>query len=174
MEIIIRREKDSFYTLLSAIIVIAAIAFLIFLYNFAGNVVFVPTPFVLFAAGILARLVYINNNEVEFEYALHSGILNIDKLINQAKRQPIIKLPAADILTFGRYNHDDNDINKESREVEKCIDCSSGNEDADLYYFTCRHNKGKYMIIFEPNPKMLSMLKGFSSSVNKALLLENK
>lgn len=174
MEIIIQREKDSFYTFLSFLIMAAAVALLVFLYNFAGNVVFVPTPFILFAAGIMARLVYINHNRVEFEYSLHSGILNIDKLVNQTKRQPVIKLPASDILTFGRYNDSVDEEYKGTREGIKYLDCSSGREDVDVYYFTCHQNKGRYLVIFEPNEKLLSMLKGSNSVIGKALLNDNK
>ncbi len=171
MEIIIKRETDSFYTFLSFMIMVAAVVLLVLLYNFAGYIVFVPTPFILFAAGIVSRLVYINYNKVEFEYSLHSGIFNIDKLVNQAKRQPVIKLPASDILTFGRYN--DSVVDK-YKDGTKHVDCSSGRDDVDLYYFTCHQNQGRFLIIFEPNEKLLAMLKGYSSVVAKALLKDNK
>ncbi|NLN04623.1 MAG: hypothetical protein GX166_07385, partial [Clostridiaceae bacterium] len=133
MEIIIQREKDTFYTFLSFLIMTAAVVLLVMLFNFAGNIVFVPMPFILFAAGILARLVYINHNKVEYEYSLHAGIFNIDKLVNQAKRQPVIKLPASDILTFGSYNDSVNEEYKGAREGIKYIDCTSGRDDVDLY-----------------------------------------
>ena len=47
MEIIIKRETDSFYTFLSFMIMVAAVVLLVLLYNFAGYIVFVPTPFIL-------------------------------------------------------------------------------------------------------------------------------
>lgn len=148
---------------------------MIFIYEVAGVVVFTIAPIVLFVGGLFSRLVYINNNKVEFEYSINTGILNIDKIINQSKRHHIIKVPVSDIVTFGKYNSNDNDIYKKSKEVEKFLDCSSDREDVDCYYFTCNYeNKGIYMVAFEPNDKFLSIMKGSSSAVNKGLLTQHK
>lgn len=175
MELIVSKQKDNFYTFLSALIVIIAVAILILIYKFAGNIVFTIVPVILFAGGLFARIVYINNNKVEFEYSFNTGILNIDKIINQTRRHHVMKITVSDILTFGMYNPNDNEIYKKSKEVEKFLDCSSEREDVDSYYFTCNYeNKGVYMVVFEPNDKFLSVLKGSSSAVNKGLMTQKK
>lgn len=173
MEIIVSKEKDNFITLLSAVIVIVAIVFLILLFRFAGVVVFIPAPFVIFASAIFARHIYINNNKVEFEYSLNAGILNIDRIINQSKRYPVIKIQVSDILTFGRYSDNDTGMYKESKKADKFVDCGSGRDDSNLYYFTCNfENRGIYMFVFEPGAKILSTMKSLNSIINKSLLTD--
>ncbi len=175
MELIISKEKDSFINLLCVLIIILAVALIILLYNFAGVIAFAPAPFILFAGGLFARYLYISYNKVEFEYVVSAGILNIDKILNQSKRLPIVKITVSDILSFGEYTYDDKNVYKMAKEAVKFIDCGNGNEESLHYYFTCNYeNRGIHMYVITPDNKFLTILKGGNSVINKALMLDKK
>ena len=161
----VKKQDHSTAIILVILYFVAAIGLSFGLYKLAGRIAFVPAPFLLMAA-ILAARYTLMMSRVEYEYSVNTGVLNIDAIYDQTKRKPIIQTNISAIQNFGKLS--DASAKTESQNAVKVINCSSGDEDENAYYFVCpNENKGNFMYVFEPNESVIKMLKTYSPMITR-------
>ena len=113
-------------------------------------------PLVVVGSFYGAYFLSLNINK-EFEYILTDTDLDVDLIIAKRKRKRLLSLEGKDInlvasVNDPRHNHVLNE------QYTKTIDTKSYTNTREVYFLT--YNKdGKNILYFEPNEKMLNMLK---------------
>ena len=131
-------------SLLKKIAILALGAILIFALLFVAIFIYPPLASVLFLLAFgVAYLAYFlcGRLNVEYEYILTSGIIDIDRITNRRNRKRMLSFNCADINGIGSIER-----MPQGREV-KCF-CSKG----DGLYFSV----GDKIIVFAPNEKFRS------------------
>lgn len=153
VEKIIKRRKSGLDMALTALIVIVALvaSFAIFL--------FIPTFSPLLVAGVcyLAYLVVTKRN-IEFEYIVTSGDLDIDMITNQKKRKRVFTGNCKDFEVVAKVKSD-----KYTNEIKNCKtvkDYSSHNERAEVWFIYLRQGTPT-VILFEPAQQMIDIFYTF-------------
>ena len=117
-------------------------------------------PFVLMAGlGALYGGWYLMNNQnIEFEVIVTNGGMDVDKIIARRDRKRLISLNCANIEEFAKYNPN-------SSKAETCttvIKACDSEQSENVYYCIFRHaSKGKTMVVFNANEKVLATMKPY-------------
>jgi len=109
----------------------------------------------LFAAGI-AYLGYwvITSRNIEYEYIVTNGDLDIDIIISKRKRKRIFSASCKDfdIVSPVKSSRFDQSV----QGIKNRIDASSSIDSPDAYFITLNYKGEKTLVIFEPTEKMLN------------------
>ncbi|AIS52964.1 hypothetical protein TKV_c18140 [Thermoanaerobacter kivui] len=98
----------------------------------------------------------IRSRNIEFEYALTNSDFDVDKIIDQKRRKPILSIDCRNFEIVAKVNSDKftNDIKNIKNRIEAVSSMSSPN-----VYFAVFENKGvKTVLFFEPDEKMLDAM----------------
>ncbi|MEE1043164.1 MAG: DUF6106 family protein [Clostridia bacterium] len=149
------KKKKNIQDIMSIIIIFFTA--LLFLYLVlvqlgAGKVVFlIPVEIALIA--YVAYYLWSSLN-VEFEYSVTNGDLDIDKIVAKKRRKKLVRIKLKDIEYFAPL--DDNHINvAEDPSVDKVIDASSDIDSPKVYFAIYFNNSEKVCLLFEPTDKMI-------------------
>lgn len=159
-EQIVVREKSSLEKLSKILVFIAAVFLIVVLviitlFNIFGVFSFFAG---LLTLGVGYGTFYmITGMNIEYEYSVTNGLIDIDKIVGQRKRSRIIDVDCKEIDSFGKYSADNIPT---KQYAEKIV---VGNMNAEtLYYFSFRHKeKGNVLVLFQPNEKVLNAIKRF-------------
>ena len=166
IEIFVKKRKNPFSIIVNLFIFAVGLALFFFILKMAGVVAFVPLPFFMFACYLVSYKFNTSQNHCEFEYSYNAGTLNIDKILRQKIRKPVVNINVSDMTGFGRLN--DADIKDKVRSSVKVIFCGESDEKPDSYYFTCNfESKGQYLFVFDPDDRLLKALAASSPACNK-------
>lgn len=166
IEIFVKKKKNPMTFFVDLAIFALGIGIFIVIFKFAGVVAFVPLPFLLFASYAFAYKYNTSQNHCEFEYSYNAGTLNIDKILRQKIRKPVVNINVSDFTGFGRVN--DADIRSVEKSSVKVEFCGESDIKEDSYYFTCNfESKGQYMFVFDPDERLLKALSASSPAANK-------
>jgi|LFRM01.2.fsa_nt_gb hypothetical protein len=109
----------------------------------------------LFAAGI-AYLGYwvITSRNIEYEYIVTNGDLDIDIIISKRKRKRIFSASCKDfdIVSPVKSSRFDQSV----QGIKNRIDAASSVDSPDAYFITLNYNGERTLVIFEPTEKMLN------------------
>lgn len=124
---------------------------------------FIPSIGYILASGVVFGTYYLLTSfNVEFEYILTNGELDIDKIIYKRKRRRLISIHLKDIKSFSAFNSEIPEI-KNNTDDKKVIYACSSLKDSDVYYMKVEHKSlGNIIIVFNPNEKILSEIKKFA------------
>ncbi len=159
-EQIVKKKKTTFEKLTVALIWVVGWVICMLLIFLGMNF---PSYFMLavLAAGLVVyfsvKLSFKLN--LEYEYCVTNGLLDIDKIINRSDRKRMISV---EISTFDRFEEfdpskPDNDPKKYDSSVIAVADPMGGDA---IYCAVVRHPvKGRIFIVFQPNEKVLSVVK---------------
>ncbi len=158
LEKIIVRKKDFKDNLIIAGIILGTIV-LIF--------VILSIPFIsqlgigLFLAAGLIYLAYrlITSRNVEYEYVVTNGDLDIDKIISQRKRKRVFSANCKEFEVVARVKS--NSFSQSVQSIKNRIDASSSVDSPDAYFATLNYKGEKTLVIFEPDERMLNNFKIF-------------
>jgi hypothetical protein len=124
------------------------------------NIPFLSSFALFFAVGIV-YLVYrlITSRNIEFEYAVTNGELDIDKIISQRKRKRIFSASCKDFEVMARvksshYNHD-------VQNIKNKIDAASSIDSPDVFFATLHYKGERTVIFFEPDQRMVNAFKTY-------------
>ncbi len=88
---------------------------------------------------------------IEFEYCITNGDIDIDVIISRRKRKRIVSVRGAKIEDAGRYRHEQ----WKNRKVDRFVMTASSLGAEDLRYFTYHSKKRGYtLVVFEPNQRV--------------------
>lgn len=123
--------------------------------------VLIPMPINLIVqVGIfyLAYQLYMNS-KIEYEYIFTSGILDVDKIINQTKRKKIISIDVKDIEIMAPLQ---SKLHQEKlKSVNKKYDCSTGEVTDNTYFIIFIANKERVNLVFSPSDAFKKAIKPY-------------
>lgn len=112
----------------------------------------------LLAVGAVYGAYYlISGMNIEYEYILTNGEIDVDKIIARRKRKRLVTVDTRTFTEFGLYKS----VPSVDSNVTVIMACSSV-EAPNTYYGICDHSKfGKCMLVFNPNEKILNHAKQY-------------
>jgi hypothetical protein len=112
----------------------------------------------ILAAGI-GYLAYrlLTSRNVEYEYIVTNGDLDIDKIVSRRKRKRIFSANCKEFDIVAPVKSDS--YNRSAQEFKKRIDASSSTDSADAWFVTLNYKGEKTIVIFEPDERMLKNFK---------------
>lgn len=113
------------------------------------------TVFALSAVGavIVVRMLAVRS-DVEYEYSVTNGELDIDKIIAKKKRIHLASFDVRSFKAFGKYT----DEVPDSEDITAVI-CSDNIAEHEYYADMTHKDFGNTRLIFAPNEKMLEVIK---------------
>lgn len=159
MEYLIKKKSTPKDILFKVLIVLAAVLL--------SLVLFIISPilgaFSMIGYLIVVGVVYgafrlVTSLNVEYEYVLTNGDLDVDKIVNRNARKRLVSVKCSSFETFGKYKAAEHQ-NKNYK--TRLMVCSSP-EDENVWYAGFRHSKyGHTLLVFNASQKMLEALRTF-------------
>lgn len=156
LEKIVKRKKTALDGLMMAGIIILALLLIMILSSI--KVIASLSPLLVVGIGYLAYI-FIRSRNVEYEYIVTNGDLDIDMIIAQRKRKRIFSGSCKDFevvakMTSGQYDHN-------TQSIKKRINAVTALDSPDVYFITTVKDGEKTLIFFEPHPKMVESFKKY-------------
>lgn len=153
-EHIIKRKKTT-QDVMSVIItfMVAFMAFYLILVQFGAGKLAVLIPIEI-ALVIFGVYMVISSLNVEYEYSVTNGELDIDKIIAKRKRKKFVRLNLKDVEYFALL--DDKHIAvAEDPSVDCVMDASGSIDSPNVYFVIFFNNSQKVCLLFEPTKEMV-------------------
>lgn len=155
------------------IIIGIVIAFFAFLELFVVSIYLTaPSPFwiiVTFSVAVIAvaavLFVYSRIKDVEYDYSVAGNTLYIDKVTNKSRRKKCVRAEIGTIEDMGRI--EGGNIPEGKYAVKKNL--SDGTGEGEYYCIYREADKGRGLLIFTPNQKILD---GMKHSLNRELVVK--
>lgn len=154
IEKIVQKRKDAKdYLIITGVIIVTLILMLLVL-NFIPGM----SLFFVVALGYIAYLIITTRN-IEFEYAVTNGDLDIDKIIAQRKRKRIFSANCKnfEIVAKVKSPHYSNHY----KNFKNQMDCTSSLKNDNVYFIVLNYNNEQTIVYFEPSEKMLNSFKTY-------------
>ena len=147
VELLVKKKKTPKDSILKGLM-IAGIVILVLI----GLVI----PLVLIAAIALGVLAYFKmpGLDLEFEYLYVNGELDIDKIMSKVKRKRVGSFDISKAEMVAPVKSHELDYYRQSKDL-KVVDCSSGEDHANVYGMVIKDEKGMKLVLFEPNQEIL-------------------
>jgi len=145
------KRKDTVATIGLRILMIIGVFVGLFLIV-AGNLLSI-----LGAAVVVLVFIFYPRLSVEYEYVFVDGQLDFDKISGKSKRKTMLRIDFDQVEIMAPINSSALDNYKHMQLEEKNF--TSLNKDCKPYVIIVNSGSKKLKIIFEPNEKMLSMIK---------------
>lgn len=111
--------------------------------------------FLLVVAGFYGLWYLLTAQNIEYEYCVTNGDIDIDRIVAQRKRKRIVSVSGKKIESAGRYLPE----KWAGRGVDCTIVAAPSNREDNLYYFTYRSKKrGHTLVIFQPDERVRESL----------------
>ena len=136
---------------IAAIVLVAVgLALIVALTVLFFPIIGVIAPILLFGAGYGAWWLITAQN-IEFEYCVTNGDIDIDQIIARRKRKRIVSVSSKKIEAVGRYSP----AVFAGRQVDRLVMAVTSPSAEGLYYFTYHSKKrGHTVVVFEPNERV--------------------
>ena len=108
--------------------------------------------------GVFGAWYLITSMNVEYEYILTNGEMDVDKIVARRRRKRMITVNARKFEAFGPYKPQEHTGKDYAGRVYACV----SSEDPGNYYAVFNHaTLGKTLLVFTPNDRVLDGLRGF-------------
>jgi len=168
IEYMVKQQKTIKTAILKILIAVGTIIFALAMFALVFSQVLWVFSFlavILAVASFFGAYFLVTSLNLEFEYSITNGEMDVDKIIAQRKRQRLMSIKWRNVEGFGKYKPSEH-IGK-SR-AQKIFACDSPKSD-DLWYCITRvPQKGQVLLVFNANEKMLMAIKKY---LPKPLLL---
>ena len=102
---------------------------------------------------------------VEYEFSVISGILTVTKIYGNRRRRKLLDMTIRDASCIAPANRSDAKRQAESYRPEKTVTAISSQKSPDVYIALFEDkNEKKTILYFEPDEKLLKLLKFYNSS----------
>jgi len=155
MEKIVRKQKDIKDHLITAAVIIAALILMFLALNFIP-----PQLSLFFIVGIgYISYLLITTRNIEYEYAVTNGDLDIDKIIAQRKRKRIFSANCKnfEIVAKVKSHH----YTPQYKNFKNQMNCASSLNGDGVYFIALQYNNEQTVVYFEPTEKMLNSFKTY-------------
>ncbi len=113
-----------------------------------------------FAAFVIVGVFYgawylLTAQNIEYEYCVTNGDIDIDRIVAQRKRQRIVSVSGKKIESAGRYVPE----KWTGRPMDRTVIAAPSDREDNLYYFTYRSKKrGHTLVVFQPDERVKNSL----------------
>ena len=130
-----------------------------------------PSVLIGFAPMVIVLIFYIayrinTSFDVEYEYILTNGELDVDKITNKKRRKRLLTIHCKSFTAFAKVG-DKEFLSEENGEFSKVIDASAKSSSFEDYYAIFHKNGQKIKLIFNPTQKMIESFKIYAPRVVK-------
>ena len=130
-----------------------------------------PSMLIGFAPMVIVLIFYIayrinTSFDVEYEYILTNGELDVDKITNKKRRKRLVTIHCKSFTAFAKVG-DKEFLSEENGEFSKVIDASAKSSSLIDYYAVFYKNGQKIKLIFNPTQKMIEIFKIYAPRVVK-------
>ncbi len=101
----------------------------------------------------------ISTRNIEYEYAVTNGDIDIDKIISQRKRKKVFSASCKDFDIIAPVKSEQ--YTQQIRDIKKSFLCVTRMSADDIYFFTLNYKGEKTVVYFQPTEKMLNNFKAF-------------
>jgi hypothetical protein len=156
IEKIVAKKKDAKdYILTSASIIGAMIITPILL-----NIPVIGSMSLLVVAAIIYGLYrLITSRNIEFEYIVTNGDLDIDKIIAQRKRKRIFSANCKEFNIVAKVNSEH--FTPDIQQIKNRIEAASTLNSENTFFITLHYNGERTVVYFEPDERMLKNFRTF-------------
>jgi hypothetical protein len=156
MEKIVARKKTGVDMLIIAGVLLVSFAAIIAvpIIPYINSMWLLAIALIGFAAFNLIR-----SRNIEFEYIVTNGDLDIDKIIAQRKRKRVFSGSCKNFDIVAKVKSEY--FNQDVQSIKTRIDAASSINSEDAYFFTLNYKTQRTLVIFEPNERMLKSFKTF-------------
>ncbi|HOJ10519.1 MAG TPA: DUF6106 family protein [Clostridiales bacterium] len=118
-------------------------------------------PFFIVIVAALVYFIYqfVISRNIEFEYIVTNGDLDIDKIIAQRRRKRIFSANCKDFDMVSRLKGGNND--RRIQDIKNRIEAVSSMDSENVFFATLLYKGEKTAVFFEPDEKMLNSFKTF-------------
>ncbi len=162
-QIVAKRKEGKEVGIIAATVVLGLVLLLsLTILMMLSALLFPLIPFVWIGV-IVGAWWFITQQNIEFEYCITNGDVDIDVIISRRKRKRIVSVRGAKIEDAGRYRPEQ----WTNRKVDRFVMTASSLKAEDLRYFTYHSKKRGYtVVVFEPNERVREEFrKGLSGPV---------
>lgn len=107
----------------------------------------------------------ITSMNVEFEYSVTNGDLDVDKVISKKRRRKLVRIKLRDVEYFAPFEDEHIKV-AEDPSIKKIIDASSSLDAPRLHFAIYYNNSEKICLLFEPTDEMIE---NFSHYIPRSL-----
>lgn len=130
-----------------------------------------PSVLIGFAPMVIVLIFYIayrinTSFDVEYEYILTNGELDVDKITNKRRRKRLLTIHCKSFTVFAKVG-DKEFLSVENGEFSKVIDAGAKSSALEDYYAVFYKNGQKIKLIFNPTQKMIESFKIYAPRVVK-------
>ena len=147
-QLVTKKKTKAQIAVIVMIIIAAALLF--------GASIWLLRYFKLIAAAAMVAICYgawhlITSQNIEYEYCVTNGDMDIDRIIAQRKRERLVSVSGRKIESAGRYYAD----RWVGCAVDRTVVAAPSLEEENLYYFTYRSKKrGHTLVVFQPDERV--------------------
>lgn len=154
IEKIVQKRKDAKDYLIITGVIIATIVLVLLALNYIPGMGFI----FMIGLGYIAYLIITSRN-IEFEYAVTNGDLDIDKIIAQRKRKRVFSANCKnfEIVAKVKSSH----FSEHYKSFKNQINCAGSLNNDNVYFIVLNYNNEQTVVYFEPSEKMLNNFKTF-------------
>ena len=157
-EQIIKKTKSPLELLLLMLLYLAGltVGMLLILFGLTNAPAFIFT-FIILAGVVFYFTIKIGTNlNFEFEYSVTNNLFDVDKIIAKSRRKRLISMDVKSIDDVGVYSSE----KFKGRSFDLTVNAvGNPNQDGIIYIVTRHPTKGKTLVIFQPNEKIVDALK---------------
>ncbi|MBR5506567.1 MAG: hypothetical protein IKV88_00795 [Clostridia bacterium] len=160
-----QKKKKGDYT--KAALIILAATFVVMIVTLVFLVL--PSYFIsmwpLTVAGIyFGAYKIISSFDVEYEYILTNGELDVDRITHRKKRKRIITIHVKSFIEFGKIG-DENEKKHKKEDFTNIINASANSSTYTDYYAVFFKNGQRMKLIFNPTVRMIDAFKPYAPRV---------
>ena len=153
-EWIVKRKKtpQDYMSVAITVMIALMVIYVVFLQFLAGKVVFL-IPFEI-AIVVFAVYKIIASMNVEYEYSVTNGDLDIDKIVAKKRRKKFARVKLRDVEYFAPFEDEHIKVAEESG-AKKIYNAASSFDAPRLYFVLYYNNSEKVCLLFEPTDEMI-------------------
>jgi hypothetical protein len=160
IEYMVKRQSTVIQTILKILLVIGAVVVAAAAMLFSGllgeMLSFLGTA--VAAGAIFGAYLLISGMNVEYEYSVTNGDLDVDQITAQRRRKRLVSVNCKEVEAFGRYKAEEHQNKTYQTKIMACD--NPLNE--ELWYCVIRlKQSGTTLVVFNASPKMLDGIKRF-------------
>ncbi len=114
--------------------------------------------FLLDVLMLLGLYYLLKGMNVEYEYAVTNGELDIDRITAKSKRKRIFSANCKDFEILARAS---NENFNEAKNIKNIIKAVSSDDSPDIYFIVLHYKESKTLVLFEPDEIMLKTFKNY-------------
>lgn len=156
VERIVKKKKDFVDYLIILVTILIAYIAAYFIIVMAGPLYFAIGVAFVAALGYLGYRIITSRN-IEYEYSLANGDLEITKIVAKRKRK---RMFLGNCRQFEMIDKVSSERHKNAvKDVITKINASSSIKSEDAYFFITNYNKEKILVYFEPDSKIVDLIR---------------